>query len=312
MAEKIATEVAYGQSLLEHGQNNKVVVLEADLASCNHTDLFREKYHERFYNIGIAEANMMSIAAGIATTGKIVFAHSFAMFAAGRSFEQIRNFVAYPNLNVKIVGTHAGFSVEKDGATHQCLEDIGIMRTIPNMKILYPSDAIETDEIVKSLIAEPGPAYLRLERIPLDVINNNPAYKFKLGKGSLLADGGDLTIITNGLMVQPSLEVYEQLLKENIKARVINMHTIKPIDKEIIIKSAKETGALVTIENHNIIGSLGSAVAEVLSENCAIPFKRIGVNDSFGKSGKFADIMDKYGLDTKSIMGQIKALLKIK
>ncbi len=312
MSEKISTEAAYGQALLEHGKNNKVVVLDADLACCNHTDLFREKYPERFYNIGIAEANMTGVAAGLATTGKIVFAHSFAMFAAGRAFEQIRNFVAYPNLNVKIVGTHAGFSVEKDGATHQCLEDIGIMRTIPNMKIVYPADAIETAEVVKCLIDESGPAYLRLERIPLDVINNNPSYQFQLGKGSLLTEGGDLTIFTNGLMVQTCLEVHEQLLKENIKARVVNMHTIKPIDQEIIIQSAKETEAIVTIENHNVIGGLGSAVAEVLSENQGVPFKRIGVNDSFGKSGKFADIMDKYGLDVKGIIGQIKALLNNK
>lgn len=312
MSEKISTEAAYGQALLEYGKNDKVVVLDADLACCNHTDLFREKYPERFYNIGIAEANMTGVAAGMATTGKIVFAHSFAMFAAGRAFEQIRNFVAYPNLNVKIVGTHAGFSVEKDGATHQCLEDIGIMRTIPNMKIVYPADAIETAAVVKCLIDESGPAYLRLERIPLDVINNNPSYQFQLGKGSLLTEGGDLTIFTNGLMVQTCLEVHEQLLKENIKVRVINMHTIKPIDQEIIIQSAKETGAIVTIENHNVIGGLGSAVAEVLSENQGVPFKRIGVNDSFGKSGKFADIMDKYGLDVKGIIGQIKAVLKNK
>ncbi len=312
MSEKISTEAAYGQALLEHGKNNKVVVLDADLACCNHTDLFREKYPERFYNIGIAEANMTGVAAGLATTGKIVFAHSFAMFAAGRAFEQIRNFVAYPNLNVRIVGTHAGFSVEKDGATHQCLEDIGIMRTIPNMKIVYPADAIETAAVVKCLIDEPGPAYLRLERIPLDVMNNHPSYQFQLGKGSLLTEEGDLTIFTNGIMVQTCLEVHEQLLKENIKARVVNMHTIKPIDQEIIIQSAKETGAIVTIENHNVIGGLGSAVAEVLSENQGVPFKRIGVNDSFGKSGKFADIMDKYGLDVKGIIGQIKALLNNK
>jgi transketolase len=313
MSDQITTELAYANSLVEHGQKDNLVVLEADLAAANRTNLFRKKYPGRFYNIGIAEANMVGIAAGMATTGKIVFVHSFAMFASGRAFEQIRNFVAYPKLNVKIVGTHAGFSVERDGATHQSLEDIGIMRTIPNMKIVYPADAIETEAIVKSLITEEGPAYLRLERIPVKTINNYPGYQFKLGKGSVLTEGGDLTVITNGLMVQIVLEVAEQLLKESIKARVINMPTVKPIDQELIIQAAKETGAVVTVENHNIIGGLGSTVAEVLSENCAAaPLKRIGVNDSFGKSGTFTDIMAKYGLDVKGITAQIRELLKKK
>ena len=309
MVDRISTETAYGNALVRYGENREVVVLDADLACCNHTDLFKEKYPERFFNIGIAESNMVGIAAGIATTGKIVFAHSFAMFVAGRAFEQIRNSVAYPGLNVKIVGTHAGFSVEKDGATHQCLEDIGIMRTIPNMKIIYPADAIETEEAVKAMLIEQGPAYLRLERIPLNLINNRPDYRFKIGQGSIIANGNDLTILTNGLMIPAVLEVYEKLLKDNIKARIINMHTVKPIDKNIIIRSAQETGAVITVENHNIIGGLGSAVAEVLSENCAVPFKRVGVNDCFGKSGKFADLIKKYNLTAKEIIDQIKGVL---
>lgn len=311
MAEKIATRVAYGNALLELGEKNEdIVVLDADLSICTKTCVFKEKNHKRFINVGIAENNMMGIAAGLATCGKIPIANSFAMFAAGRSFEQIRNSIAYPNLNVKIVGTHAGLSVGKDGATHQCLEDIGVMRTIPNMTVLCPSDAIETFNAVKAAIEHKGPVYIRLGRLPVEVVNVESNYKFELGKGILKKDGNDVTIITTGLMLQEALAAREQLFSEDgIEARIINMPTIKPIDEEIVIKAAKETGLIVTAEEHNIIGGLGSAVAEILSDNYPVPVKRIGTNDVFGKSGEPHELMQKYGLNKDNIIKTVKAAI---
>lgn len=309
MENKVATRVAYGQALAEYGENKNVVALDADLACCTNSCMFRDKYPERFFNIGIAEANMMGIAAGIATTGKNVFASSFAMFAAGRAFEQVRNSIAYPNLNVKVVGTHAGISVGEDGATHQCIEDLSIMRTIPNMTVVCPSDSVETMAAVKALTDFYGPVYLRIGRIPIDVVNDYEEYKFELGKGNLMREGNDVTVIATGMMVGEALKAHEALNKEGINARIINIHTIKPIDKDIIIKAAKETGAIVTAEEHNIIGGLGSAVSEVLSENYPVKIKRVGVKDKFGKSGKPEELFKKYGLTSEAIVTAVHEIL---
>lgn len=309
MENKVATRVAYGQALAEYGENKNVVALDADLACCTNSCMFRDKYPERFFNIGIAEANMMGIAAGIATTGKNVFASSFAMFAAGRAFEQVRNSIAYPNLNVKVVGTHAGISVGEDGATHQCIEDLSIMRTIPNMTVVCPSDSVETMAAVKALTDFYGPVYLRIGRIPIDVVNDYEGYKFELGKGNLMREGNDVTVIATGMMVGEAIKAHEALKKEGINARIINIHTIKPIDKDIIIKAAKETGAIVTAEEHNIIGGLGSAVSEVLSENCPVKMKRVGVKDKFGKSGKPEELFKKYGLTPEAIVTAVHEIL---
>lgn len=309
MENKVATRVAYGQALAEYGENKNVVALDADLACCTNSCMFRDRYPERFFNIGIAEANMMGIAAGIATTGKNVFASSFAMFAAGRAFEQVRNSIAYPNLNVKVVGTHAGISVGEDGATHQCIEDLSIMRTIPNMTVVCPSDSVETMAAVKALTDFYGPVYLRIGRIPIDVVNDYEGYKFELGKGNLMREGNDVTVIATGMMVGEALKAHEALKKEGINARIINIHTIKPIDKDIIIKAAKETGAIVTAEEHNIIGGLGSAVSEVLSENYPVRIKRVGVKDKFGKSGKPEELFKKYGLTPEAIVTAVHEIL---
>lgn len=312
MAEKYATRLAYGEALAEYGCNEKVVALDADLACCTMSATFRDKYPERFFNIGIAEGNMMSIAAGFATTGKNVFASSFAMFAAGRAWEQVRNSIGYPHLNVKVVGTHSGISVGEDGATHQALEDISIMRTIPGMLVVSPSDAIETKAAVKALIDYEGPAYLRVGRIPADVINDTPDYKFDLFKGYQMREGEDVAILATGLMVQEALKAHDMLKEQGISARVIDIHTIKPLDEEIVLKAAKETGCIVTVEEHNIIGGLGSAVAEVLSEKCPTPMLRVGMNDEFGKSGKPDDLFEKFGLNAKNIAGQVQKALKLK
>lgn len=312
MAEKYATRVAYGEALAEFGTNENVVVLDADLACCTMSATFRDKYPERFFNIGIAEGNMMSIAAGFATTGKNVFASSFAMFAAGRAWEQVRNSIGYPHLNVKVVGTHSGIAVGEDGATHQALEDIAIMRAIPGMLIVSPADAVETKAAVKALMDYEGPAYLRVGRLPADVINDSPDYKFDLYKGSQMRDGQDVTILATGLMVQEALKAHDILKEQGIHARVINIHTIKPLDEEIILKAAKETGCIVTVEEHNIIGGLGGAVAELLGEKCPTPMLRVGMNDEFGKSGKPDDLFEKFGLNAKSIAGQVKKALELK
>lgn len=307
MAEKkIATREAYGSALAEFGCNENVIVMDADLSKSTKTDSFKKVYPERFINTGIAEANMITTAAGLATCGKTVFASSFAMFAAGRAFEQIRNSVCYPKLNVKIGATHAGISVGEDGATHQCLEDFGLMRTLPNMVILSPADATETRAAVKWAIDHKGPVYLRLGRLGVAPIFDEATYNFEMGKGITLKDGTDVTIITTGLMTGMAVEAYEMLKAEGISARVINMHTIKPIDADIIIKASKETGAVVTCEEHNIMGGLGSAVAEVLAENAPCPMVRVGTNDEFGASGTPNELLKAYGLTAENICESAK------
>lgn len=312
MADKIATREAYGSALAEFGHDERIVVLDADLSKSTKTETFKKKYPERFINMGIAEANMMSTAAGLAATGKVVFASSFAMFAAGRAFEQVRNSIAYPELNVKIGATHAGISVGEDGASHQCIEDISIMRTIPNMVVISPCDAIEARAAVQAAIEHKGPVYLRFGRLSVPVLFDKETYKFELGKGVMLEEGTDVTIIANGLMVPEALEAKKLLAEEGISARVINIHTIKPIDKDIIVKAAKETGAIVTAEEHSIIGGLGSAVAEVLAEECPVPLKRVGIEDVFGRSGKPAQLLEMYGLTAKNIAAKTKEVLNKK
>lgn len=311
IGEKKATREAYGDALKEFGANENVVVLDADLSKSTKTDTFKKAYPERFVNCGIAEGNMISVAAGLATCGKTVFASSFAMFAAGRAFEQVRNSVGYPKINVKIGATHAGISVGEDGATHQCLEDIGIMRTIPNMVIINPADGNEAILAVKAAIEYEGPVYLRFGRLAVPVIFDEN-YKFEIGKGVMLEDGNDVTLVATGLMVPEALKAAEELKNEGISARVINISTIKPLDNEIIIKAAKETGAIVTCEEHNIIGGLGSAVAEALAEGCPVPMKRVGTNDVFGKSGVPAKLLEEYGLDVKTIVAKAKEAIAMK
>lgn len=308
IGEKKATREAYGAALAEFGCDERIVVLDADLSKSTKTDNFKKVYPERFFNAGIAEGNMMSVAAGMASCGKIVFASSFAMFASGRAFEQIRNSIGYPKLNVKIGATHAGISVGEDGATHQCLEDIGLMRTIPGMVILNPADATEARLCVKAAIDHDGPVYLRFGRLAVPTIFGED-YKFEIGKGVELADGTDVTIIATGLMVPYATEAREVLREQGISARVVNMPTIKPIDREIIVKAAKETGAIVTAEEHNIIGGLGSAVSEVLVEEYPVPMQRVGTNDVFGRSGTPTALFEIYGLDTKTIVEKAKAAI---
>ena len=306
---KSATRDAYGKALVELGKTDKnLVVLDADLAEATKTVMFKKAYPDRFFDCGIAEADMMGIAAGLASTGKTVFASSFAMFAAGRAFEQIRNSICYPNLNVKIGATHAGISVGEDGATHQCCEDISLMRTIPNMTIINPADAVEAFEAVKAAAEIDGPVYLRFGRLAVPVFNDD-SYKFEFGKGVLLREGSDSTVIATGLMVNEALIAHEQLKSEGINARIINIHTIKPIDRDIIIKAAKETGKIVTVEEHSIYGGLGSAVAEVVCEECPVPVHRIGVNDCFGESGPATELLVKYGLSADNIVKKVKAVL---
>ena len=296
MAEKLATREAYGSALAELADKYDFVVLDADLAEATKTIKFKKACPERFFDCGIAEGNMMSVAAGIATTGKTVFASSFAMFAAGRAFEQVRNSIGYPHLNVKIGATHAGITVGEDGATHQCNEDIALMRTIPGMTIVNPSDAVEARAAVEAAMTTDGPFYLRFGRFAVPVINDNPDYKFELGKGVCVADGKDVTIVATGLMVSLALEAKELLAADGIDARIINIHTIKPIDKDILAKAAQETGALVTAEEHNIIGGLGAAVTEAICESCPVPVIRVGMNDTYGHSGTVPALLEAYGL----------------
>lgn len=309
---KIATREAYGNALAEFGGDERILVLDADLSKSTKTECFKKKYPERFINMGIAEANMISTAAGLAACGKIVFASSFAMFAAGRAFEQVRNSVCYPNLNVKVCATHAGVSVGEDGATHQALEDVAIMRALPNMTVISPCDAVETRAAIKAAIDNYGPFYVRLGRLAVEEINDADTYKFELGKGVTLKDGTDVTLIATGLMVGEALKAQKILAEENISARVINIHTIKPIDKDIIIKAAKETGALVSCEEHNIIGGLGSAVAEVLCDNFPAPLVRIGTRDVFGKSGVPKLLLEEYHLTAKDITEAAKKSMALK
>ena len=312
MAEKIATRESYGTALVELAEKYDFVVLDADLAEATKTVKFKKAYPDRFFDCGIAEGNMMSVAAGIATTGKPVFASSFAMFAAGRAFEQVRNSIGYPHLNVKIGATHAGITVGEDGATHQCNEDIALMRTIPGMTIVNPSDAVEAKAAVEAALNTNGPFYLRFGRFAVPVINDTPDYKFELGKGVLLADGTDVTIVATGLTVGMALEARETLAGEGISARVINIHTIKPIDREILAKAAKETGAIVTAEEHNVIGGLGSAVAEVLCEECPVPMLRVGMQDTYGHSGTVPSLLEAYGLTPAVIAENAKRAIALK
>lgn len=302
MSEKIATRQAYGKALVEFGANSNLIVMDADLSKSTNTAAFRKQYPDRFINMGIAEANMMSTAAGLSACGKTVFASSFAMFAAGRAFEQVRNSIAYPKLNVKIGATHAGITVGEDGATHQCLEDIALMRSLPGMVVLNPADAAETRAAVKAAIEHDGPVYLRLGRLAVPQLFDDSDVPFELGKGVQLRDGSDVTVVATGLMVFEALKAAEQLQEENIDVRVIDIHTIKPLDEEIIVKAAEETGCIVTAEEHNIIGGLGSAVAEVLCEHCPVPMKRIGVRDAFGRSGKPNELMERYHLTAEDIV----------
>ena len=312
MAEKIATREAYGNALAEFGADYDFVVLDADLAAATKTGVFKKKFPERFFDCGIAEGNMISVAAGIAAAGKTVFASSFAMFAAGRAFEQVRNSVGYPHLNVKIGATHAGITVGEDGATHQCLEDIALMRSIPGMTIVNPADAVEARAAVKAAIEFNGPMYLRFGRLAVPVFNDISTYKFELGKGIQMTEGKDVTIIATGIMVDMAVEASKALAARGINARVINIHTIKPIDREIIINAAKETGAIVTAEEHNIIGGLGSAVAEVVCEACPVPVVRVGVEDQFGHSGKVPPLLEMYKLTAANIIAKAELAISMK
>jgi transketolase len=312
MSEKIATRVAYGHALAECGADENIVVFDADLSICTMSCMFRDKYPERFFEAGIAEANMIGMAAGMAATGKTVFCNSFAMFSAGRAYDQIRNSVAYPHLNVKIVGTHAGLSVGEDGATHQCVEDLALMRAIPGMTVICPSDANETESAVHAMVAYDGPCYLRLGRLPVESVTEIENYRFELGKGFLLRGGKDVTLIATGLMVQEAVKAAEMLKTRNIEARVIDMHTVKPIDKDIILRAAAETGAIVTAEEHNILGGLGGAVSEVVTESLPVPVLRVGVEDKFGHSGPALELMKKYGLTAEHIAQKAMTAVKLK
>lgn len=307
---KIATRESYGKALVELGkEHDNLVVLDADLAAATKTGIFKKAFPKRHIDCGIAESNMMGIAAGLAATGMVPFASTFAMFAAGRAFEQVRNSIGYPHLNVKIGATHAGISVGEDGATHQCNEDIALMRTIPGMTILNPSDDVEARAAVKAAYELDGPVYLRFGRLAVPVINDNPDYQFKIGKGVILKEGKDLTIVATGLCVNAALEAAKLLETDGILATVVNIHTIKPLDKELIISCAKETGKIVTVEEHSIIGGLGSAVCECVSEAFPVPVKRIGIYDMFGESGPAVALLEKYGLDGKGIWKEVKGFL---
>lgn len=303
---KMATRDAYGKALVEAGKiNEDFIVLDADLAAATKTGMFKKEFPERFYDCGIAESNMISIAAGVAATGKRVFASSFAMFAAGRAFEQVRNSIGYPHLKVIIGATHAGISVGEDGATHQCNEDIALMRTIPGMTVINPADATEARAAVMAALELDGPAYIRFGRLAVPVIFDE-SYNFEIGKGVELREGNDVTIVATGLMVNEAMQAYDILKAEGINARIINIHTIKPLDEEIIIKAAKETGAIVTAEEHSVIGGLGSAVCDVTAENCPVPVVKVGVYDTFGKSGAADVLLDEFGLRAKDIAAAAK------
>lgn len=308
---KIATRESYGNALVKLGKKYKnLVVLEADLAGATKTGTFLKEFPDRHIDCGIAECNMMGIAAGLAATGKVPFASTFAMFASGRAYEQVRNSIGYPHLNVKIGATHAGISVGEDGATHQCNEDLALMRVIPGMAVLNPADDIEAQAAVEAAYLHDGPVYLRFGRLAVPVINDNPGYKFEIGKGIVLKEGTDVTIIATGLCVWESLKAAELLERDGVCARVVNIHTIKPLDEELVIESARKTGKVVTVEEHSVLGGLGSAVAEVLSEKAPVPMLCIGIQDVFGESGLAAELIKKYGLDSDSIYSKIKNLCK--
>ncbi len=307
---KIATRDAYGEALVQYGkENEKILVLDADLAKATKTITFKKAIPERFFDMGIAEGNMMAVAAGLATTGKIVFASTFAMFASARACEQIRNSICYPKLNVKIAATHAGLTVGEDGASHQCIEDIAIMRALPNMVVLSPCDGLETNLAIKAAIEYQGPVYIRLGRSAVEDVYDPASFRFEIGKGVQVLEGSDVTLVATGLMVQESLKAAALLEAEGIRARVIDIHTIKPIDKDILIKAAKETGAIVTAEEHNISGGLGSAVAEVVCQNAPCPVKMVAVQEKYGTSGTPAELLVKYGLTAEAIAEKAKSAI---
>lgn len=307
---KIATRESYGNALAEFGaQYPNLVVLDADLAAATKTGIFKKAFPDRHIDCGIAECNMVGIAAGLATTGKIPFVSSFAMFAAGRAFEQVRNSVGYPHLNVKIGATHAGITVGEDGASHQCNEDIALMRTIPGMVVMCPSDDIEAKAAVKAAIDYVGPVYIRFGRAAVPVINDTPDYKFEIGKGVVKKEGTDVTLVANGICVYQAMDAAEMLAKDGISAKVVNIHTVKPLDEDLIVASAKETGKVVTIEEHSVIGGLGSAVCDCLSAKYPTPVCKIGMQDVFGESGPAAELVHKYGLDAEGIYKQVKEFL---
>jgi transketolase len=311
MADKIATRAAYGAALVEFaGQYPELVVLDADLSGSTMTKDFAKAHPDRFFDMGIAEANMVGVAAGLAACGKKPFVNSFAMFSSGRAWEQVRNSVAYPGLNVKVIGSHGGLSVGEDGATHQCIEDYAIMRAIPGMTVLSPCDGNEMRLAVKALLDYDGPAYMRLGRLAVETVTDTvPGYSFTLGKGSLLLDGTDVTVIATGMNVQMALQAARTLAAEGISLRVIVMHTIKPLDREIVLKAARETGAIVTTEEANVMGGLGAAVAEVVCQGCPVPMVLHGVNDQFGRSGAAQSVLDAYGINAEGIAGAVRAVL---
>ena len=307
---KIATRDSYGNALAQLGtEHPEVVVLDADLAAATKTGIFKKAYPERFIDCGIAESNMIGVAAGLAAAGKVPFASSFAMFAAGRAFEQVRNSIGYPHLNVKIGATHAGISVGEDGATHQCNEDIALMRAIPGMVVINPSDDIEAKAAVKAAYEHEGPVYMRFGRLATPIINDNAEYKFEIGKGVTLREGTDVAIIATGLCVAESLAAAEKLAADGVNAKVINIHTIKPLDEELVVAAAKECGRVVTVEEHSVIGGLGAAVCETLSRKAPTPVKTIGIQDCFGESGPAVALLKKYGLDAEGIYASVKDFL---
>ena len=309
--QKMATREAYGKALAEFGAKYPdLVVLDADLANATKTNSFQKVFPDRHIDCGIAECNMMGIAAGLATVGKIPFASTFAMFASGRAYEQVRNSIGYPHLNVKIGATHAGITVGEDGASHQCLEDMALMRAIPGMVVINPSDAVEARAAVQAAIEYVGPVYLRFGRAAVPIINDREDYKFEIGKGEILREGSDVTIVATGICVSSALEAADKLAADGISAEVINIHTIKPLDAELIVNSAKKTGKVVTAEEHTIIGGLGGAVCEALSEKAPTPVLRIGINDVFGESGTAAELVAKYGLDGEGIYAKVKEFVK--
>ena len=307
---KIATRVSYGEALVELGaEHDDFVVFDADLAAATQTGRFKAAYPDRFFDAGIAEGNMMGMAAGVAATGRVAFASSFAMFAAGRAYEQIRNSIGYPHLKVKIGATHAGISVGEDGATHQCLEDIALMSVIPGMTVVVPSDDIEARAVVRAAYELDGPVYMRFGRLAAPIINDRPDYKFELGRGVLLRQGADVTIVATGMLVAAALDAAKVLAAEGIDAEVINIHTIKPLDEDIIVESARKTGRVVVAEEHSVIGGLGSAVCDVLCAKYPVPVRKVGVQDTFGESGPGADLLAKYGLDAAGVAAAVRGLL---
>lgn len=312
MAEKVATRQAYGEALAEIGGDSRIVALDADVSNCTMSCIFGEAYPDRFYNIGIAEANMVGIAAGMSTLGLIPFVHTFAMFCAGRAYDQIRNSLAYARRNVKVVGTHAGLTVGEDGATHQCVEDIGLMRVIPGMTVVCPCDGNETRAAVRAIAAHDGPCYLRLGRTAMENVTGGEDYRFQLGKAVRMKEGGDAAVIATGMMVQVSLEAARELEAQGIHVRVLNMHTIKPLDREAVCQAARETGAIVTAEEHNVLCGLGGAVAEVVGEAYPVPVLRVGVEDTFGKSGSAPVLVEKFGLTKEHVMEKVRAAIDMK